>query len=197
MFELLDQQAKPIIKKRRQEYRLPFTVHDRLKTSHASLLNTKISRFWALPESVYRDEIVHYCKKLKDLGISGPHPKLRSSLEKRTSEELAMKIDAALNFAALAENSDELIKPILLYYSSAHLCGVYTRAFFNWTKDRHSHGLQCTYRKDVGETIIKMNAGQFQRLASTCFLLTGHPSCFSDLLPRQQQRIPSFLQKRI
>ena len=186
MSELSDQQAKQIIKKRRQTYRLPYTVHDRLKTNQAYLLSSKNSRFWALPDTEYKDEIVHYSNRLKNLNISGPCPKLRTELKKETSEEFAIKIDAALNFSALAESSDELIKPILLYYSSAHLCGVYTRVFFNWTKDKRSHGLQCTYSKDVGETTIKINAGQFRRLASTCFLLTGHPSCFSDLVTYSQ-----------
>ncbi|MDH4273817.1 MAG: hypothetical protein OEW08_02135 [Gammaproteobacteria bacterium] len=187
MFELMDLQAKPIIKKRRQEFRLPFTAHDRLEISHATLMSTNISRSWLLPETQYRDEITHYYNKLINLGISGPRPILRTKLEKRTSEELAIKIDAALNFSALAENSDEIIKPILLYYSCVHLCGVYTRAFFDWKGDKLHHGLKCSYNKNVGETIIGVNeVGQFQRLASTCFLLTGQPNCFSDLVTYSQ-----------
>ncbi len=186
MYEILDQQAKPIIRKRRQEYRLPYTAHRRLNASHVSLSSYIHSHSWALPETTYKAEIEHYSDRLNILRISGPRPKLRTRIEEKTPEGIALKIDTSLNFAALAENSDELIKPILLYYSSAHLSGVYTRAFFEWTKDNRTHGLKCTYSKDVGKTKIKMVTGQFQRLASTCFLLTGHPSCFSDLVTYSQ-----------
>lgn len=184
MYEILDLQAKNKIRKRRQELRLPFTAHSILSDSLSSISSTVESRVWCLPETPFIEEIKHYCKKHKSSGISGPRPKLRSLIKAEFSEELAIKIDTSLNFANLANSADLLIKPILLYYASAHLCGVYTRAFFEWEKDQHTHGLSCQFnRGDVGQTLIKIQKqGQFSRIAACCFLLTGHPNCFTTLV---------------
>jgi len=184
MLAIEDQQAKLKVRKRRQEYRLPYTAPARLDTSHSSLSCYVHNRSWALPNTLFKDEIKHYSDRHKALKISSPRPMLRNAIDENHSTELAIKIDTSLNFAALAETADELIKPILLYYSCAHLCGVYSRAFFNWEKDKRTHGIRCDFKPgDVGQTVIKVEkSGQFPRVAASCFLFTGHPSCFSTLV---------------
>lgn len=100
-----------------------------------------------------------------------------NSISAEHAEEIALKIDTALQFADLGAVADPFIKPIILYYSCVQLCGVYTRAFFNWEKDPRGHGLTCTNTT----TEISEN-GQFPRLATTTFLLTGQPNCFAELV---------------
>lgn len=184
MFNIQDQGANSTIRKRRQEFRLPYTTRTRLTASLSSITSSVHSRSWALPDTSFSDEVKHYYKKHKNLSISGPRPKLRATINSKLSEEQAIKIDTGLNFAVLAESADPLIKPILLYYSSAHLCGVYTRAFFEWEKDNRIHGLSCQYTLgDVGKAKVKIeNEGQFARIAACCFMMTGRPSCFSTLI---------------
>lgn len=53
---------------------------------------------------------------------------LHANISSSRAEELPLKIDAALSFAELGERADPLVKPILLYYACAHLCGVYSRS---------------------------------------------------------------------
>ncbi len=184
MFELLDQRAKPSIVKRRRSLRLPYSAHALLSASLVALTRTTASRCWALPATSFPDEVSHYSSRHKALAIKGPRPKLRADLSSSFAEEQALKIDAALTFAELGERADPRIKPILLYYACAQLCGVYTRSFFDWECDNRSHGLTCNHRPgDLPKTSIRVEvAGQFPRLAVTCFLFTGQPNCVSPLV---------------
>jgi hypothetical protein len=131
----------------------------------------------------------HYYTRQKELGVRGSRPRLRETITKDFAEELALKIDAALEFARLGETADLLIRPILLYYSCAHLCGVYLRHLFEWGKDKRNHGLSCSQeRGNVADTAVYIKpSGQFARLATTCFLLTGHPSVFTRLVTYRQR----------
>lgn len=181
---LFDWQAKSEIKKRFRALRLPYSAHQILKQSLDQLQSLTSSRVWGLPPTKFADEIQHYTSRHKALGLNGPRPILRKSLELDFAEEMAIKIDASINFLELAISSDLLIKPILLYYSCAHLCGVYTRVFFDWQQDDRHHGLNCTHRPGnvVATKLSVAKKGQFPRLATTCFLLSGWPSCFSELV---------------
>lgn len=109
---------------------------------------------------------------------------LRPVLTSADSEELAIKVDAGLNFLELAIRAEPMVRPILLYYACAHLCGVYTRTFFTWLHDSRDHGLSCTHQpRNVEQTKISIKAkGQFPRLSTTCFLLAGQPNPFSELV---------------
>ena len=184
MFEVLDQRARPQIGKRRRLLRLPHSAHDVLIASLTTLTQRSASRSWTLPATSFPDEVAHYSTRHKAISAEGPRPRLHSSLSKACTEELAVKIHAALHFAELAETADPLIKPILLYYAFAHLCGVYTRAFFEWECDSRTHGLKCTPKPgNLQNTEIKVqHVGQFPRLAVTCFLLTARPNFFSPLV---------------
>lgn len=181
MFHFLDVRAKPLLVKRRRSLRLPHAAHVVLSGGLATLHGAAASRCWALPPSSFSDEVAHYYSRHKVLGGKGPRPKLRSSISPSLAEKQALKIDAALSFAELGERADELVRPILLYYACAHLCGVFSRTFFEWDRDSHSHGLTCTHKPgDVQNTQITISdSGQFPRIVATCFLLTGQPNCFS------------------
>jgi hypothetical protein len=184
MHEFFDPQVKSEIKKRLRALRLPYSAHQILKHGLDQLLAIASSRAWCLPPTKLEDEIHHYSSRYTVLGLKGPRPVLRSSLEKNLAEELALKIDASIKFFELAIDADLLVRPILLYYSCAHICGVYTRAFFDWQNDSRKHGLQCNHASgNVAKTKVTIGKrGQFPRLATTCFLLSGMPSCFSDLV---------------
>jgi hypothetical protein len=180
----LDQQAKSEIKKRFRALRLPYTAHQILKQSLERLYSTDSRRAWCLPKTKFADEVHHYSARHTALNLSGPLPVLRNSLELDFAQEQALKIDASLKFHELAKDTDLLIKPILLYYSCAHICGVYTRVFFNWKQDSRKHGLNCSHiSRNVACTKVSVaQTGQFPRLVTTCFLLSGMPSCFSKLV---------------
>ena len=60
MLAIEDQQAKLKVRKRRQEYRLPYTARARLNTSHSALSYYVHNRSWALPNTLFKDEIKHY-----------------------------------------------------------------------------------------------------------------------------------------
>lgn len=184
MYELLDQQTKSETKKRLRALCLPHSANQILSQSLAQLHAAEGSRSWALPPTKFADEVLHYASRHRALGLKGPRPSLRGSLKPAFAEELALKIDSSLNFSKLASGADPLVKPILLYYSCAHLCGVYTRAFFEWQQDSRTHGLTCRHKPgDVANTEVSIaKMGQFPRLVAACFLLSGMPSCFSKLV---------------
>lgn len=184
MFEMMDQEASLAKMKRLRSLRLPYSANQILGTSLAQLHTSTVSRAWTLPPTHFSDEIQHYSARHKALGLKGPRPILRQSLELKFAEELALKIDAGINFLDLAQTADPLVKPILLYYSCAHLCGVYPRAFFEWQQDNRTHGLTCTHRPGkVGDTVVTIaQTGQFPRVVTTSFLLSGMPNCFSELV---------------
>lgn len=184
MSHLHDIAAKAQIAARRRSFRLPYTAKQSFASSLARLHAVSVPRAWVLPATSFSDEVQHYYSRHKTLIAKGPRPRLRAGITSELAEELALKIDAALSFAEIAETADPLVKPIVLYYSCAHLCGVYTRAFFEWDGDSRTHGISCHYKPgDLSNTIVSIEgAGQFPRIAATCFLLTGQPSVFSALV---------------
>ena len=184
MYELLDQQIQSETKKRLRSLRLPHSASPILIESQNKLFAIVSSRAWALPSTKLIDEIQHYSSRHRALSLKGPRPILRNPLTPISAEELALKIDISLKFLELAINADLVIKPILLYYSCVQICGVYTRVFFDWQNDSRGHGLKCSHESgNVANTKVHIDhKGQFPRLAATCFLLSGMPSCFSELV---------------
>jgi len=189
MLDFHDQKAKPLLVKRRRSLRLPFAAQAVLSGGLATLHGATASRCWALPPTSFPDEVVHYHSRHKALGAKGPRPKLRTGISSSLAEEQALKVDAALSFAELGERADPLVKPILLYYACAHLCGVYSRTFFEWDRNNRSHGLTCSHKPgNVSNTQITVaDSGQFPRVVVTSFLLAGQPSCFSTLVTYSRQ----------
>ena len=184
MHELLDQQVKSESKKRLRALRLPYSAHQILKEGLNNLLSTASSRAWCLPPTKLADEVPHYSSRHTTLALKGPRPVLQNSVTSSSAEEFALKIDASLKFLELAAEADLAVKPILLYYSCAQMCGVYTRVFFDWQNDNRTHGLRCHYVSgNVANTKVSIeHKGQFPRLVTACFLLSGMPSCFSELV---------------
>jgi len=191
VLHLYDQKAKPLIIKQRRLLRLPNSAQAVLSAGLAKLHSATGSRCWALPITLFPEEVAHYRTRHKALGAPGPRPKLRIAVSASSAEEQALKVDAALNFAEIGERADPLIKPILLYYSCAHLCGVYSRAFLEWECDSRSHGLTCKHRtSDVRNTQLTIEkSGLFPRVSATCFLFTGQPNCFSPLVTYSGQPV--------
>ncbi len=184
MLHLYDVAARPLIVRRRRSFRLPDSAKKSFESSVARLQGANASRAWTLPATLFSDEVKHYYSRHKALSAKGPRPRLRTQITPDLAEELALKVDAALSFAELGERADPLVKPILLYYSCAHICGVYTRAFFEWECDSRTHGVSCSHKPgDLANTAATVEgSGQFSRVAVTCFLLTGQPSSFSPLV---------------
>jgi len=176
-------------RQRRQRLRLPSSATQALQQGQEKLNALSKPRAWALPQTTIPAEVTHYRQRnraLRTLKRRGPLPSHSETDVAATAPELALKIDAALNFAELSHGADPFVKPILLYYSCAHLCGVYTRAYLNWQHDKHAHGLRCTGAacpSDVGSTKLTVESqGLFPLLATTCFLMSGAPSCFCELV---------------
>lgn len=188
MLILHDQNAKDLNNKRRRSLRLPHSAHAVLSESLARLHQVIAPRWWALPPTSFSDEVAHYYSRHKELRAKGPRPRLRTAMSPSHAEEQALRIDVALSFADLGQRADPLIKPILLYYACAQLCGVFSRAFFDWELDQRNHGLECNYKEDVSKTQINIkDSGQFVRIAVTCFLFSSQPSCFSPLVSYSRQ----------
>ena len=180
-----DQGAITDIAKRRRALQLPYTAHQILQRSLNDLRSTNKSRTWALPPTKFPEEVRHYSSRHNALGLKGPRPVLRSSIGNRTAEKLALRIGAALKLVELSNETDMMVKPVLLYYAFANLSGVYTRAFFgDWRGDRRTHGLKCHHNvKKVADIQVEiLSSGLFPRLAATCFILSGWPNCFSQLV---------------
>lgn len=178
------------VRERRRALALPHSLNRILDSSLSALWTHRGSRCWALPETSFDDEVRHYYERHKALGLSGPRPKLRTDVTGRPSpEELAMQVDVALSLLELGAQADPLSKPILLYYSCANIVSAFTRCFFDWEQDRRSHGLSCSHDNDnLPSTCVKIKGkGQMPRLATTCFLLSGMPSCFSELITYSMQ----------
>lgn len=173
-------------RQRRQRLRLPHSAAQALREGHEALDALCRPCAWALPPTGLAQEVAHYSKRHGELGRRGPVPTYRTSGVELDALELAVKIDAALHFLELSHGADPFVEPILLYYSCAHLCGVYTRAYLEWQHDSLTHGLSCRKAaspSDVGSTKVTVkSAGQFPRLATTCFLMSGAPSCFCELV---------------
>lgn len=65
---------------------------------------------------------------------------------------------------------------------------MYSRAFFEWDGDSLGHGLKWVPNEDLSNARISIkSSGQFPRVAATCFLLGGYPSCFSPLVTYSRQ----------
>jgi hypothetical protein len=97
---------------------------------------------------------------------------------------MAMRIDTALKLIELAKDQDDFVRPIVLYYGAIQLCGVLTRTVFDWKNDRPTHGLRFDANaSDLGDVLVGVEErGAFPRLATTCFFLSGQPSCFTKLV---------------
>jgi hypothetical protein len=96
-------------------------------------LNTDTrSRSWTLPATVFADEVSHYRARHSELALPGPRPCL-DNRRKLAAADIALKIDAAAKLRDLGSAADPLIKPVLLYYSAAHVLGAYSRAFWAGT----------------------------------------------------------------
>lgn len=179
---LLTREPSPDFRDRRRRLSLPHSAKGVLQASLAKLQALSASRAWTLPDTKFPDEVTHYRTRHTALALAGPRPSLRAALDDETAQKMALKIDAGLKFLDLAEGADPAVKPILLYYASAHLCGVYTRAFFTWEQDARLHGLTCDFRRPIGQTAVRIEErGHFPRLA-TCFMLFGYPNLFCELV---------------
>jgi hypothetical protein len=170
--------------RRLRRLRLPYTAREVLSGGLARLKAVKESRVWGLGETKLVDEVNHYHQRMRELAIKGPLPTLREAIPEKFVEEAALQLDAAANFLELSREADPYVRPILLYYSCAHACGVYTRAFFDWKCDARSHGITCSHKpRDPTATEIQFKKqGLFPRLASALYILSGWPNCFSSLV---------------
>src|SRR6516162_9796266 len=170
MLAFYDHDDKRRISKRRQALRLPYSARNVLSGGLKTLIeSTSVSRAWGPAPTSFSVEVDHYRSRHDALGLKGPRPKLRSEVTARVAQEQALKIEAGLNFAELSEHADPFVKPILLYYACAHLCGVYSRTFFDWECDKRGHGLQCNHEdQDVSATSVTVaKSGQFTRISVT------------------------------
>ena len=179
-----DSLARPHLDKRRRRLRLPHTAKAVLEVGLQRLKSSSAPRAWTLPSTALTDEVLHYSSRHQALGSKGPVPRLLESVGDDHAAEIALKVDAGLQFAEMGKAADPMVKPILLYYACAHLCGVYTRAFFTWKHSSQHHGILWSPKShDVGATTVAIKGtGQFLRLATTCFLLTGQATAFSPLV---------------
>jgi hypothetical protein len=146
-------------------------------------LNTDTrSRSWTLPATTLADEVSHYQARHSELALPGPRPRL-DNRRKLAAAEVALKIDAAAKLRDLGAAADPLIKPVLLYYSAAHVLGAYSRAFLGWDGNVEKHGIRCVRNLDLGQMSMQIeDDGFFPRLSTTLFLLTGSVTVFAELV---------------
>lgn len=174
------------LRQKREQLRLPHAALALLTSANDAIKSQTRSRVWTLPQTLLSDEVSFYGTKHQHLSLRGPRPSLRQSVSQECAEEIATKVDSGLNFLRISEDADFFTVPILLYYAAAHILGAYTRAVFNWRLDRAAHGITCskaTRSQGVGGTRIKIQSnGLVPRFATTCFLLSGWPSLFSELV---------------
>jgi hypothetical protein len=183
-YMLTDPIDKAAIQRRRRSFRLPFALQQVLAERLTVLSGARSSRAWGLPETDFNSEVEHYAKRLSDLEIDSPIPGLLRGISGEHAEEIALKIGAGLDFAALAERAEPMVRPILLYYSCAHLTGAFCRAYFNWKKDRSNHGVTCEHNsKQVQLTQVGIESkGNLMRAATAMFLFTAEPTPFTPLV---------------
>lgn len=184
---IYEQRAHDLVDARRVRRRalaLPHSAFEILTGALHEARGEQRPRAWTLPPTELADEIQHYVSRQTSLAISGPTPKLRTSINKATAEELALKVNAAVNFLELSREADPFVKPILIYYSFSHLLSALTHAFLEWEGERPSHGLRVAHaRQNIGATAITVGAhGGFPRLVVALFLLSGRPSAFAPLI---------------
>jgi hypothetical protein len=101
VFQLFDHQVDSDTKKRLRALRLPHAACRILGQSLGHLLATTSSRAWCLPVTRFADEVSHYSARHKALGLQGPRPVLRDSLEADLAQEFALRIDAGVKFLEL------------------------------------------------------------------------------------------------
>jgi hypothetical protein len=164
--------------------RLPFTLNKILTDRHLELTNAFSSRSWALPETSFVSEVDHYSKRLRILKPKAEVPALIPAVEPQHSEEIALRIGSALDLASLAERADPMIRPIILYYSCAHLVGAYGRAYLSWENDKRGHGLTCRHKsREVESTEVSCeHRGLFAKTAASLFLYTGEVTPFTSIV---------------
>lgn len=170
------------MQKRRRNMRLPFTLDKILTDRHRELTIARSSRSWALPQTSFLSEIDHYSERLRVLKPRSAVPSLIAAVEPQHSEEVALKIGSALDLASLADRADPMIRPIILYYSCAHLAGAYGRAYINWDNDKRGHGLTCRHKpREVESTEVSCERrGLFARTVASLFLFTGEATPFTS-----------------
>jgi len=182
---LPDPEEDHLIRERRGALALPFSLQRIVSASLSTLKAHRAPRCWALPETSFADEVKHYYDRHTALALRGPQPRLRRDLAGDPGpEELATRVDIGLRFLEMGAEADPLCKPILLYYSCISIVSAFTRCFFHWDQDRRTHGLHYPPgQTELAVASVKIeDRGQFGRLATTCFLLSGMPSCFCELV---------------
>jgi len=178
-------ETRAVVRNRRRLFSTAYAARPLLERSLKSLHSELVTRQWFLPETSVTAEVEHYRKRYKDLHMVGPLPHLRNTIKGPHLHETTLSIRASLSFLNSARHGDEYVRPIALYYASAHLLGALSRAFFAWENDRSTHGLsfRAGARNDIAQTTIQIEpTGHFPRLALVCFLLWGEPSCFDPLV---------------
>jgi hypothetical protein len=177
-------ESRTIVRNRQRVLSTSHAARPLLASSLASLSTADVERQWFLPHTTVADELTHYRSRYAAHHTGGPIPRLRDHRQ-GARPDTALAIRAALSFLDSAQTSDPFVRPIALYYASAHLFGALTRAFFEWENDKRTHGLRFVgvKGKDVDRTkVVVTETGHFPRLALTCFLLWGTPSCFDPIV---------------
>lgn len=165
----------------RESLKLPYTAKNILQDSLNQLNNLSRSLTLHLPETKFVDEVIHYSERSQVLTKKLSYPKLKKTIGLPAAKDLSTRLNIALRLIDLSKTVDKLIEPIILYYGCVQLCGIFTRAYFDWENDRQGHGVSFVLSNEgVGEVSIKIeDHGMFPRLAATCFLRSGYPSCFT------------------
>ena len=174
-------------RRRRREMSTPRALRSLLESAQNKIHHSKTSCQGALPPTTIAKEVNHYSQRWLELGLDGPYPKNAPPITAEQADDIAVRINAAGQYLALATEADELVRPVLLYYSCANVVAAQCRSFFTWEKYREAHGLSCDGGTDVWTTrvTIKKN-GAFARLVTTMFLLTGKPTPFDRLVAYSQ-----------
>lgn len=172
------------VERTRRALALPHSAERILGQSLSYLHTASGSRGWSLPSTTFSSEVEFYRLQHQASGIKGPRPELRSTMDRKTAEDLALKLDASFEFVEMSQRASPYVSPILLYYGAAHATGAYSRAFFSWRKDSQKHGVAIVHKQgNLAETAIRIeDSGHFKRLVATTFLLTGNPILYSELV---------------
>jgi hypothetical protein len=154
-----------------------------LDSAQSKIHSAAEPRLWALPATTIADEVQHYSKRWASMNIRGTYPDNAPGINAERAEDIAVRIKVAVQYLNLAEQADELVRPVLLYYSLANVSGALCSAFFTWKQYRETHGLSCGGGNVVWTTTVTIrDNGAFPRLVTTLFLLTGMPTSFNKLV---------------
>lgn len=166
-----------------QNLRLPITAKQVLNDATRTLNVDMRARSWALPATSVPDEVSHYVARHSALGLTGPRPHVKKQQTSTQTTDIALKIDAAAKLRDLGAVADPLIKPILLYYSAAHMLGAYSRAYLDWEGRIEKHGIRCRRNSDLDRMPVEIEKdGFFPRLGTALFLLSGSATPFVQMV---------------